>query len=101
MAIFFAYTALAIIVGVVASRRGRSGFGWFLLAFLISPVLTGPLVLMLPRRSAEAQINTETSAAGALFSIAKGAGVAVLVGCLVLVAMFVISVALIIQHGGA
>jgi hypothetical protein len=40
---------LAVIVGVAASvRRGRNGFGWFLLSLVISPLLTGLLVLALP-----------------------------------------------------
>ena len=30
---------LAIAVGVWASNKGRSGFGWFLLAMLLSPLL--------------------------------------------------------------
>jgi hypothetical protein len=29
----------AIAVGVFASNRGRSGFGWFLLSLIISPLL--------------------------------------------------------------
>ena len=32
---------LAVAVGVWASNRGRHGFGWFLLACLISPILAG------------------------------------------------------------
>jgi hypothetical protein len=40
---------LCIVVGVAAhSRRGRNGFGWFLLSLLISPLLAGLLVLALP-----------------------------------------------------
>jgi hypothetical protein len=38
----------AIIVGIAANMRGRSGFGWFLLAVVISPLLAGLLVLALP-----------------------------------------------------
>jgi hypothetical protein len=46
----FLWLPLCIIVGVAAhSRRGRSGFGWFLLsALLLSPLLAGLLVLALP-----------------------------------------------------
>jgi hypothetical protein len=47
--IFF-WAAGAIIVGVAANTRGRSGGGWFLLACVISPLLAGLLVLALPRR---------------------------------------------------
>lgn len=32
---------LSIVVGVWASRKGRSGFGWFVLAILFSPLLAG------------------------------------------------------------
>jgi len=38
--IFVTWLFLAAVVGVFASqRRNRSGFGWFVLALLISPVL--------------------------------------------------------------
>lgn len=38
--IFVTWLFLAAIVGVFASqRRNRSGFGWFVLSLLISPVL--------------------------------------------------------------
>jgi hypothetical protein len=45
--LFFFWVAFAIIVGVAANARGRSGVGWFLLSLLISPLLTGLLVLAL------------------------------------------------------
>ena len=38
----------AIVVGIIANSRNRSGFGWFLLSVLISPVLALILVLCLP-----------------------------------------------------
>lgn len=43
------YLGLAVVVGVAANTRGRSGLGWFLLALLISPLISGLLVLALPR----------------------------------------------------
>jgi hypothetical protein len=49
MVIVFLYIALAVIVGVAANSRGRSGLGWFLLAILISPLISGLLVLALRR----------------------------------------------------
>jgi hypothetical protein len=91
--------AFAVIVGVMASARGRVGYGWFLLSLLISPLITGPLVLVLPRRYPEAQ--TAATRGGFLFAILKWFGITVLVGCFSLLAMFVISLVLIIQHGGA
>ena len=41
------WIGLAVIVGVGANTRGRSGFGWFILAILISPIIAGLLVLAL------------------------------------------------------
>lgn len=43
---------LAVIIGIAASRRGRSGFGWFILAVFISPLLAGLLLLALGRPNA-------------------------------------------------
>jgi hypothetical protein len=39
MEFFFLWFGLAIGVGAYASSKGRSGFGWFLLSCLISPLL--------------------------------------------------------------
>ena len=39
----------AIVVGIVANNKGRSGFGWFVLGLLISPLLAGLLVLAVSR----------------------------------------------------
>jgi hypothetical protein len=44
------WIGLAVVVGVAANTRGRSGGGWFLLAVLISPLIAGLLVLALPRK---------------------------------------------------
>ena len=49
MVIVFFWVCFAIIVGVAANTRGRSGLGWFLLAVIISPLLAGLFVLALPR----------------------------------------------------
>jgi hypothetical protein len=105
---FFAWIAFAVIVGVAASTRGRVGFGWFLLALVISPLIVGPLVLALPRQYAELQTETATGGARAtgwtstsLSSIFKWFGITILFGCLVVVVMFVLALVLIIQHGGA
>lgn len=45
--IFLFWFIFAIVVGVFASGRGRSFFGWFLLSLFITPVLTLLLVLAL------------------------------------------------------
>ena len=42
------WLGLAIVVGVAANTRGRSGPAWLLLAVIISPLLAGLLVLALP-----------------------------------------------------
>ena len=53
MELLFFWIILAIVVGVVAESRGRSGFGWVLLsALLISPLLGLILVLCLPNLKA-------------------------------------------------
>lgn len=41
------WIVIAVVVGVAASHRRRSGFGWFLLALLISPLLGAVLLLLL------------------------------------------------------
>ena len=46
---FLFWLGLAIVVGVAANTRGRHGWGWFLLAIVISPLLAGLLLLALPR----------------------------------------------------
>lgn len=47
MTIAITWLFFAVLVGIYADRRGRSGFGWFLLAVLISPLLAGLLCLVL------------------------------------------------------
>lgn len=39
MTVFFFWLLFSIAVGIMASNKGRSGFGWFLLSCLISPLL--------------------------------------------------------------
>lgn len=53
MEIFLFWVIFAIVVAVIASSRGRFGFGWFLLSLVISPLLTFILVLCLPRVATE------------------------------------------------
>lgn len=61
MEIFFFWLLFSIIVGVIASSRGRSGFGWFLLAMLISPVLALLVVVLTPSlKAAPAEPTPET-----------------------------------------
>jgi hypothetical protein len=53
--IFLFWIGFAVVVGVAANTRGRSGLGWFFLALLFSPLLAGLLLLALP--SAAGQIS--------------------------------------------
>jgi hypothetical protein len=94
LAALFAWVAFAVIVGVVASARGRVGYGWFLVSLVLSPLITGPLVLALPRHHTQPQTVT----GGAIL---KWFGITILFGCVVVVGMFVLALFLIIQHGGA
>jgi hypothetical protein len=52
----------AFAVGFIASQRGRSGFGWFLLAILISPLIAVIILALIPSHtpsavSLEAQVR--------------------------------------------
>jgi len=48
------YLIFCFAVGFIASQRGRSGFGWFLLSVLISPLLAVIIVALIPSRSPSA-----------------------------------------------
>ena len=41
------YVLLCVLVGHLASKRGRSSLGWFLFAFFFSPLLGALLVALL------------------------------------------------------
>lgn len=66
MEIFFFYIGFAILCGILASSRNRSGFGYFILALVISPILCGLLLLIIGRakgdeaQEAPAGITPET-----------------------------------------
>jgi hypothetical protein len=48
--IFIIWLASSIILGVAASHRNRSGFGWFLLSAMFSPLVGGLWLFVLPSR---------------------------------------------------
>lgn len=50
MEIIILWFGLSVVVGIVASSKGRSGFGYFLLALLLSPLIGGILALALPSK---------------------------------------------------
>jgi hypothetical protein len=52
----FMWLPLSVITGLVANKRGRFGYSWFLLSVVVTPVVTGPLLLALPRQSGGATV---------------------------------------------
>ena len=53
MGVVLFWFGLAIAVGVLASNRGRSGFTWFLISVVISPLLGFIFVLVMENLSAK------------------------------------------------
>ncbi|ETR77897.1 hypothetical protein X566_09695 [Afipia sp. P52-10] len=51
------WLVFSIIVAIVASARGRSGGGWFLLSVILSPLLMLILVVCLPNLKVQAQLE--------------------------------------------
>jgi hypothetical protein len=49
MALIYLYFLLAVLIGIVASARGRTWWRWFLISLFITPLIAGLLVLVLPR----------------------------------------------------
>lgn len=47
------WIVLAIVVGIGAHARGRSGIGFFLLSLILSPLIAGFLVLAFPAKARE------------------------------------------------
>lgn len=52
------WTALSIAVGMFASSRGRSGFGWFLISILFSPLVGFVFVLLAGDKKKEAEASS-------------------------------------------
>jgi hypothetical protein len=48
MAIVLGWIIFAVIVGIAASARGRSGFGFFLLSLMLSPLIGILFVMAMP-----------------------------------------------------
>jgi hypothetical protein len=72
MEYFFFWLLFAAIVGIAASSRGRSGFGWFLLSILISPLLGLILVFVIPNKAAQAAAKTASEAQAAMKAAQAG-----------------------------
>lgn len=43
------WLVLSVAVGVLANSKGRTGFGWAILAMLLSPLIAGLVVAILPK----------------------------------------------------
>jgi hypothetical protein len=52
MALIYLYFLLAILIGIIATIRGRSWWRWFLISLFITPLIAGLLVMVLPREHA-------------------------------------------------
>lgn len=48
MGIVIAWIVFAVVAGIAAAARNRSGFGWFLVALLFSPLIALILLAFLP-----------------------------------------------------
>ena len=48
MVLVVLWLLFAILIGVAAKARGRFGIGWFLLAILLSPLIAGVILALLP-----------------------------------------------------
>jgi len=51
------WLVLTFVIGVAAERRGRSGFGWFLLALFLSPLIAGILLAAFPDKKLRALLE--------------------------------------------
>jgi hypothetical protein len=60
MGIFIIWLVFALLVGIAASSRGRSGVGWFFLAVIISPLIGILFVLAMPNLKHEAFLDRIT-----------------------------------------
>jgi uncharacterized membrane protein YhdT len=58
-----AWIIFAIVVAVAAISRGRNGFGWFVLACLISPLLAYLLLVAMPVREIVGPISIDQPSA--------------------------------------
>ena len=68
MDIVIFWIILSIIAGVFAGTKGRSGFGWFLISCLLSPVIGLLLIAILPTNNFE-NIIVHNSLEGSLSEI--------------------------------
>jgi hypothetical protein len=55
---FSLWFGLAVVIGIWASNKGRHGFGWFLLACIISPLLAAAFLAVVRNKSQVQQLDT-------------------------------------------
>ena len=51
MELFLFWLILSIVAGAYANSKNRSGFGWFLLSILLSPIITLIILAILSNRT--------------------------------------------------
>lgn len=59
MEFFFGWLILAILIGFWAHTKGRFGFGWFVISFMLSPLIGGIIVAILPKAGKAAMPRDE------------------------------------------
>lgn len=60
MEIAFFWFVGSIVVGIIAGAKGRSGFIYFVLSLLLSPLLIGILAIALPAAAGEQRATPNT-----------------------------------------
>jgi hypothetical protein len=60
MELAFGWLIGAVVIGAIASARGRSGFGWFIFSMLLSPLLGLIMVALLPSLNEQAKPTPDT-----------------------------------------
>lgn len=53
MEVFIFWVAFSIIIGVLANKRGRNGVLWVIISALISPIISGIILFILPNLKKE------------------------------------------------
>jgi phosphotransferase system glucose/maltose/N-acetylglucosamine-specific IIC component len=56
MEVFVIWFMVSVAVGILASNRGRSGFGWFVFSIVLSPLL-GLLFVLVLNKQIESQLS--------------------------------------------
>ena len=56
MDFIFIYLLIAIAAAMFAGSRGRSGFAWFIVSLIISPLISFIFLLVLPNKKEQSQM---------------------------------------------